>query len=193
MERAAATGARVIGCDVSRALAALARRRGPVAVARLPDLSWVRPGSLDGAYAVLVFEHLADLRGLMGAAASAVRQGGSLVAVLNHPVITSPGSGPFLDPGDGEALWRWGPYLHTGSSHEPAGAQTVEFHHRPLGELLSAAAEAGWCLQRLVEVGVGEARADRDPLLGVQRQIPRLLGLRWTKHVPAGPSAPSGR
>jgi len=189
MEHVSAAGARVVGCDVSSTLAALASRSGAVAVARLPDLAWIRSGALDGAYGVLVFEHLDDLRGVMAAAASAVRCGGILVAVLNHPVITSPGSGPFLDPDDGEVLWRWGPYLRSGSSREPAGRQTVEFLHRPLGELLSVAAEAGWSLERLVEAGVGERRAARDPLLGMQRDVPRLLGARWRRMSREGEGA----
>ena len=76
-------------------------------------------------------------------------------------------------------LWRWGPYLEPGSTEEPAGEGTVVFYHHLLGPLLEAAARSGWVLERLVEKGVGERRAARDPLLGVQRHIPRLLGLRW--------------
>ncbi len=182
-----ATGAEVVGCDVSPSLAVEARERGPVVVSRLPDLAWLRAGSMDGAYLVLVLEHVEDLTGLMGAAAVAVRPGGVLAAVLNHPVLTSPGAGPFVDPDDAEVLWRWGPYLETGSSEEPAGEDTVVFHHRPIGVLLETAAGAGWCLERMVEEAVGEARAARDPLLAVQRDIPRLLGVRW-RRGPAGGS-----
>jgi hypothetical protein len=181
MRRVRESGARVVGCDGSPVLAGRAGRSGPVVVARLPDLDWIRPGALDGAYATLVLEHLEDLRVLFGAVAAAVRAGGVLAAVLNHPAFTSPGSGPFIDPEDGEPLWRWGPYLEAGSSSEPAGEGSVVFHHRPLGELLTNAAAAGWSLQRLVEQGVGPERAEADPLLGRQRHIPRLLGVRWIR------------
>jgi len=78
-------------------------------------------------------------------------------------------------------LWRWGPYLSAGSSREPAGEGSVVFHHRPMGELLTAAADAGWSLQRMVEHGVGERRAAADPLLARQRHIPRILGVRWRR------------
>ncbi|MBP1632304.1 MAG: putative methyltransferase [Acidobacteria bacterium] len=181
MRALAGCGARVLGCDLSARLARRAARTGPVAVCRLPDLSWVRPGSLDGALAVLVLEHLPDGLGLFVAVAGAVRPGGVLALVSNHPAYTAPGSGPLVDPEDGEVLWRWGPYMEDGASTEPAGGGTVTFHHRPLGVLLTAAAAAGWSLESLVEHGVGEERAAADPLLGAQRQIPRLLAVRWVR------------
>jgi SAM-dependent methyltransferase len=181
MRAAAARGAGVLGCDLSERLARRAAGAGPVAVCRLPDLSWVRPGSLDGALAVLVVEHLAEAGPLFAAAAAAVRPGGVLAMVANHPAYTAPGSGPLVDPDDGEVLWRWGPYMDEGSSEEPAGKGAVTFHHRSLGQLLTAVAAAGWCLESLVEHGVGERRAAEDPLLAAQRQIPRLLAARWVR------------
>jgi SAM-dependent methyltransferase len=179
MRAMAARGARVLGCDLSERLARRAAAAGPVAVCRLPDLAWVRPGSLDGAVAVLVVEHLPEAAPLFAAAARAVRPGGVLAMVANHPAYTAPGSGPLVDPDDGEVLWRWGPYMDEGSSEEPAGEGAVVFHHRSLANLLTAAAGCGWCLESLVEHGVGERRAAEDPLLAAQRQIPRLLAARW--------------
>jgi len=181
MRAVAGRGARVLGCDLSERLARRAAAAGPVAVCRLPDLSWVRAGSLDGACAVLVLEHLEELAPLFVEAARIVRPGGVLALVSNHPAYTAPGSGPLVDPEDGEVLWRWGPYMEEGSSEEPAGEGSVVFHHRSLGVLLTAAASAGWCLERLVEHGVGEERAAEDSLLAAQRQIPRLLAVRWVR------------
>ncbi|MBM3695153.1 MAG: class I SAM-dependent methyltransferase [Actinobacteria bacterium] len=181
MRAVAARGVRILGCDLSRRLAARAAEAGPVVICRLPDLGWVRPESLDGALAVLVLEHLPDACTLFAAAAAVVRPGGVLALVANHPAYTAPGSGPLVDPADGEVLWRWGPYMEEGVSEEPAGEGAVLFHHRSLADLLTAAAAAGWCLQRLVEHGVGERRASADPLLAAQRQIPRLLAARWMR------------
>jgi SAM-dependent methyltransferase len=163
------------------ALASRAASAGPVVVARLPDLSWLADRSVDGAYAVLVLEHLAELTETLAEAARVVRPGGVLAVVINHPAYTAPGSAPVLDPSDGEVLWRWGPYLEEGCSEVPAGDDAVTFHHRPMGSLLSAAAGAGWCLLRMIEVGVEETQAAADPLLGAQRHIPRLLAARWLR------------
>jgi len=171
----------LVGCDVSSTLAGRALADGPTVVAELPDLDWLQDGSVDGAYAVLVLEHLDDLAPLFAACARVVRPGGGLAAVLNHPVMTAPGSAPVFDPDDGEILWRWGDYLGKGSTSEPAGGGQVTFHHRSLESLLNAAAGAGWSLVRMAERGVGDGQAGRDPLLALQRSVPRLLGIRWER------------
>ncbi len=179
MRVVASLGARPLGCDVSAGLLSAAREAGPAVRCRLPDLGWLRPGAVDGAYAVLVIEHLPDAGALFAAARRVVRDGGVLALVSNHPAYTAPGSGPFVDPADGEVLWRWGPYLVPGRSEEPAGEATVTFQHRPLGHVLTDAARAGWSLEWLAERPVGAAAAERDPLLAAQRYIPRLLAARW--------------
>jgi len=181
MRAVVGSGGSVVGCDSSASLARLASAAAPTVMARLPDLSWLGAAAVAGAYAVLVLEHLPDLAPLWAGCARAVRPGGALVAVLNHPVMTSPGSAPVFDPQDGEILWRWGEYLSPGSTTERAGSGTVVFHHRPLGLLMEEAAEAGWALQRMVERPAGAVQSSRDPLLEGQRQVPRLLGLRWER------------
>ncbi len=66
MRSVGAVGARVIGCDVNLELLQLARAEGPVVGCRLPGLDWIRPASVDGAYASLVVEHLVDLEPFFG-------------------------------------------------------------------------------------------------------------------------------
>jgi SAM-dependent methyltransferase len=179
MRAVGAAGARAIGCDVNVELLQLARSEGPVIGCRLPELEWIRSGSLDGAYASLVLEHLVDLETFFGGLAAAVRPQGPLALVVNHPLFTAPGSGPVVDPTDGEVFWRWGAYLDDGFTEEPAGEGLVTFHHRPLAALLNAAAGAGWALEHTVERA---APTTHDPLLAPQWHIPRLLGLRWAKN-----------
>lgn len=183
MQAVGRAGATMIGCDLNPELLLRARGEGPVVACRLPELDWIRPASLDGVHASLVVEHLADLDRFFAAAAKAVIAGGRLVVVVNHPLYTAPDSGPILDPTDGEVFWRWGTYLEPGSTDEPAGEATVTFHHRPLAVLLNSAAESGWALDRMVELGVAPDTSDR--LLAPQAHIPRLLGCRWIKASPA--------
>ncbi len=171
-----AVGGHVIGCDASAALLGAARHAGPVVRCRLPDgLDCFRSGAFDGAYAVLVLEHLDDLPAFFAAARRVVRYQGALAVVANHPAFLAPGAGPFVDPADGEVLWRWGAYLGPGSTEEPAGDRTVTFHHRPLGDLLTAAGQEGWSLRWLAE----RAAVSDDPLVAAQRHVPRLVAARW--------------
>lgn len=180
MATLARAGVRTVGVDANLRLLAAARRHGAVVAAELPALAWLADGAVDGAYISLVLEHITDHRRLFAELGRVVRPGGTLAVVANHPVFTAPGSAPVEDAG-GEVLWRPGRYFSDGWTDEPVDGGIVRFHHRTLGELLTAAADAGWQLRRLVEEGVSEDQIVRHPPYGRQRHIPRLLGARWVR------------
>lgn len=170
----------VFGCDLSLQLLRRAGAGGRVAQARLPDLRWLGDSVLDTAYAVYLLDLIEDHDRFFAEIARTVKSGGCLVIVINHPVFTAPGSAPFADE-DGEILWRWGRYFLEGSSTEPAGERQVEFFHRPMAELLNSAAGHGWSLDRVIERGLSTETIDRNPSYQGQEQVPRLLGVRWTR------------
>lgn len=173
-------GAVAVGCDLNRHLLAIACRNGPVFRVNLPALDCVRPGTLDGVAVGLVLEHIRNEQRFFSDVAAAVRSGGSLAVVINHPVWTAPGSSPMEDV-TGEMLWRPGEYFGRGHSDEPAGTDTVRFYHRTMADLLNAASESGWDLQRLEEGGVTAGQIQRYPDYAGQEHIPRLLGARWRR------------
>jgi SAM-dependent methyltransferase len=173
----------VVGTDRSHALLSRAVASGPVVQARLPDLSWIRDGCIDRAIAVGIVDVIDDHVGFFGHVARAVRPGGHLIVVMNHPVASAPGSAPLVDP-DGEVLGNGGEYLVAGSWPQPVGHRTVDLVHRPLGELLTAAAEAGWSLERMIERGPSAAAMEHFAGLRGQGHIPSQLGLRWSRGQP---------
>lgn len=171
MRAVQATGADVIGVDVVPALARTASTQGPALVDGLPLLRSIRDDAVDGAYAVLVLEHLPGTAVFFSSAARVVRAGGYLGLVINHPIWTAPDSTPITDE-DGEVLWRPGDYFaEAGSSTAPAGEGRVVFHHRSMSTLLNLAANAGWSLEELIETPHHEFED--------QGGIPRLLACRW--------------
>jgi SAM-dependent methyltransferase len=180
MEAVALMGARTIGCDLSVSLLRQARRHGPVVRAILPTLGWVRRGSVDGAMISLVLEHLEDETTLFAEVSGAVRLGGTMALIINHPIWTAPDSSPFEDP-SGEVMWRPGTYFGRGHSDEPAGRRKVRFYHRTMADLLNAAADAGWHLERIEERGISRIQVDRIPEYAGQEQIPRVMGARWIR------------
>jgi len=173
-------GGGAFGCDLSHDLLVRAEAGGRVVRTRLPDLEWLREGSLDTAYSVYVLDLIEDHGRFFADVARVVKAGGSLVIVINHPVYTAPHSAPFADL-EGEVLWRWGTYFSTGSSSEPAGDGEVEFFHRPMADLLTAAAGQGWMLEQMIERGLSARTIARIPGYEGQEGIPRLLGVRWSR------------
>ncbi|MEA2001964.1 MAG: methyltransferase domain-containing protein [Actinomycetota bacterium] len=172
---------RVVGCDISDKLLTVASASGPVVRNRLPDLGWLRTAVVEVAFAVMVFEHLSDMR-LFEATARVVRPGGALVLVMNHPAFTADGAGPIMDQVDGEFLWRWGRYFDEATVRMSSGdrlARVVTFYHRPLATILNAAAASGWTLDRFVERGFSNEAIAAQPGYVGQEQMPRLLGARW--------------
>jgi SAM-dependent methyltransferase len=176
-----------LGIDASADLLATARDRLQVVRGDVGDLPFGE-ATLDGAFAVLVLEHLPEPESFFAETARVVRPDGWLAVILNHPLWTPVDAGPFVDPTDGEVLWRWGGYLERGFTDEPVTGGTIRFHHRPMGDLLTVAADEGWMLERLHERPVGHGG---DPLLAAQTQIPRLLGARW-RRLPAGAESARG-
>lgn len=185
-------GSNVIGVDLSRRLLRRARAHGPVVLAHLPELGWLRDATADAAVAVYLLDLISGFRQFFAETARIVRPAGALVVLINHPLYTAPGSAPLLDE-DGELFWRWGSYFAEGSSAEPAGRDQVTFHHRPIGMLLNAAADSGWALQQVLERGLGAETTSVDASLAGQGHVPRLLGLRWQRLDSRQDAAPQGR
>ncbi len=168
----------VIGVDLSIALLRHARATGPVVQARLPDLSWALSNAVDRVVSVGLLDLIPDHRTFFAETLRVVRSGGHLVVVVNHPVATSPGSESLVDA-DGEILWRWGTYLTQGRLPQYIDDQVVELFHRPLGELLSAAADAGWILEAMIERGPSRNTIDGPDGMHGHEEIPTLAGFRW--------------
>lgn len=180
-------GGSVVGVDLSFDLARVARSIAPVVVAELPDLGFLKTGSFDAAVSVYLLDLIEDHDGFFASVARVCRPSATLAIVINHPVFTAPGSAPLLDE-DGEVLWRWGDYLSVGSSMEPAGHREIRYHHRPLGTLLTSAAEHGWRLEVMAERPLSEETVRALPGYSGQQSIPRLLGVKWRLDGPAGSS-----
>ena len=168
-----------IGCDISMPLLTKASSAGSTVQCHLPSLGWLRDDSIDAVVSVLVLELLEDLAAVLEEVKRVTRPRGTFVIVVNHPAYTAEGSGPVVDLTDNEVLWRWGPYFGGGSSKEPAGTSSVTFYHRTMAEILSAAANAGFKLDTMVEHRLSGAALAKLPWLKGHEHFPMFLGLRW--------------
>ena len=183
---AAGFGWPVLGCDTSWGQLTEARRRGggPRYVGGSAGALPMRDSSLDAAVACLLLEHVADLEVVLGELARVLRPGGCLLVVLNHPIVSTPGSGwiddHMVDPP--EQYWRLGPYLpEATTTEEVARGVDLTFHHRPLSRYLNAASELGLYLTHMGEPPPPDGFVALAPELSEQATMPRMMLLELTR------------
>ncbi len=178
----AANGVQVWGIDPMGAQVATAIERGggPVyaqgEAAALPFAT----GSVDGALASLVFEHIDDLDAAIAEIARVLEPGGRFLFLLNHPLLQTPDSGwiddQVLDPP--EQYWRIGPYLVEQSNVEQVSLGVmIRFVHRPLSRYVNTLFDHGLVLERMDEPAPPQSFLDLSPHYRLAATVPRLLAL----------------
>ena len=157
----AAAGADVIGADASQKLIELARaEKVPGAkfyVAKADRLPFVKDGTADKAIIVLALQNIENAPAVLHECARALRPGGSLFLVLNHPAFRIPrASGWGWDDAGKIQYRRVDRYLsemrteidmHPGT---PGHEVTLSFH-RPLQYYFKALGKAGFAVEALEE------------------------------------------
>jgi SAM-dependent methyltransferase len=169
----------VVGIDPTRAQVDEAARRGggPVYVRGEATAIPLADGSMDGAVACLVLEHLDDLDAAIAEVARVLEPGGRFVLLMNHPLLQTPGSGwiddQILDPP--EQYWRVGPYLPEAVTVEEFDTDVaVRFVHRPLGRYLNTMTAAGLILEQFIEPAPPPGFLELAPEYAEAVDIPRL-------------------
>jgi SAM-dependent methyltransferase len=177
----------VVGIDPSERMLALARertadlrityRRAFVEDAEVP------PGSVDVVLSVLALHYVADLTAAMGRVASWLAAGGTLVAVLEHPILLapSPDTGIAETPG-GRPSWLLHSYAIEGERVQEWFVEGVRKHHRTMSSIVNAVVGAGLRLDRLAEPLPAREACDEETLADA-RMRPYLLALRAAKAV----------
>lgn len=176
----------VVGLDRSAAQLANARAQGGG-----PRLSLVRgdaqslplrDGSFDAVVCCLVVEHVERPEALLAEAARLVRRGGTLLLVINHPLLHGPGSGLVDDHILHERYWRVGPYLRHDVVVEDLGSGVrIPFAHRPLSFYVNEAARAGLVLAWLDEPAPLERFLAGSLAPELEAAMPRLAALRFER------------
>lgn len=161
----AAAGAVVTGVDFSDGMLAEARRKPGAAAIRflrcdLHEPLPFRDGAFDAVVSGLVLEHIGGLDRFFGAARRVLRPGGRAVISAMHPAMFQRGTqARFTDPGSGEVV-RPGSVDHQ------------------VGDVVAAAARAGFAVEALEEAAADAALAARYPRAAKYVGCPMLLLLR---------------
>ena len=190
----ARAGARYTGVDASARLLRLARQRhgrcGTFVhgdAADLPAIDALRGASYDGAVFLLSIQDMEPLDAILRSTAWALRPGGRVVVLMNHPCFRVPRqSGWGWDQGRKLRFRRIDRYLSAlpvpiRSQHRAGGNLTHAFH-RPLEAYVNGLAEHGMLADQLREIASDRrpgARPTAEEIAAIE--IPLFLALRAWK------------
>jgi ubiquinone/menaquinone biosynthesis C-methylase UbiE len=177
-------GARVTGVDLSRNLLTIAQRyedSEPLGTVYIHDdahsLNRLGTAEFDGVVCAMALMDISDIPAALWASRRVLHQGGWLVIAMTHPCFEVP-SGRWVTREDGTIAREVTGYFSEGfwQSSNPAGVRgQVGAYHRMLSTYFNAFAEAGYCIERMVEPRATEQRAAQVP---GSREIPSFMLLR---------------
>jgi SAM-dependent methyltransferase len=177
-------GRLVVGIDPSAAQLhnAAGEGGGPIFARATGEALPFRDGCFEAVVCCLVIEHSADADSVLVEVARVLAPGGIFVLLVNHPVVQGPGSGFIDDRVLGEHYWRIGPYLtEFVSTEEVDPGVPVSFAHRPLSRYVNPLCEAGLVLTRLEEPAPPIDFLTDSVDLDLERAMPRLCVLRFSR------------
>jgi ubiquinone/menaquinone biosynthesis C-methylase UbiE len=190
-------GAEVIGCDISNELIGLAEKHSSKEIeyrqASANDLSFMKDASVDVAVIVLAIQNIEDIAGTLAECSRALKLGGRLVIVLNHPAFRIHGRSSWQwDDAAGKQYRRMDGYMSEsqnkidmapGSIKKSDKTFTISFH-RPLQSYFKSLFKAGLVVTRLEE-WISHKESQKGPRAveedRMRKEIPMFLCLEAKK------------
>ncbi|MGY1842923.1 class I SAM-dependent methyltransferase [Modestobacter sp. SYSU DS0875] len=150
-------GAEVLGFDASAAMVELAQarvgNRARIDLARLDQPLPYLDDHVDLVVCALAIHHVADRRAALAEFHRVLRPGGAAVVSTQHPTTDwLRKGGSYFDRALESDTWSF-----------PSGQHEVHFWREPLSDLCTAATDAGFVIQRLVEPRPPESMRRRWP------------------------------
>lgn len=173
---AAADAASVLAVDPSVRMLELARARTSDPRVRyeqaFAEQLALPAGCADLVVSSLAPHYVADLSALLEAIASWLRPGGTLLASMEHPIVTA-APGRAVEQG-----WVVADYVDEGPRRTRWYIDDVVKHHRTTASIVTAVLDAGLTLTALAEPAPTPTVVRERPDLLVHRQRPALLVVR---------------
>jgi ubiquinone/menaquinone biosynthesis C-methylase UbiE len=191
-------GASVVGADIARELIDFAKKNSPESItyhaAPADKLSFAKNETFDKAVLVLAIQNIENIQGTFAEAFRALKSGGKLHIVLNHPAFRIPGRSDWgWDEANSKQYRRLDAYMSEnagkidmtpGEKDEAKKKFTVSFH-RPLQVYFKALTKAGFTVTRLEEwishkksqAGPRSVEEDR-----IRKEIPMFLYMEVGKN-----------
>lgn len=164
-------GADVVGADISDELVALARARIKKAkfyVAPATELTFSQDATFDAATVVLAIQNIKDLHAAVKEITRALKSGGRLVLVLNHPTFRIPRASSWgWDEENKTQYRRVDSYLSESSTQivmhpgNEKSEKTISYH-RSLQDYFKALTKSGLSVTRLEE-WISHKKSEKGP------------------------------
>jgi ubiquinone/menaquinone biosynthesis C-methylase UbiE len=192
----AQAGAEVVGCDISPELIGLARSKPGAPhfeVAPADALKFAADGSFDVATIILALQNIENLQGALAEASRALKKGGRLILVLNHPAFRIPQASGWGWDDDAKAQYRRiDAYMSDArmkidmapGETDPAKKRSTVSFHRPLQSYFKALNKAGFAVARLEE-WISHRKSQKGPRQEAEdrarKEIPMFVMLEAVK------------
>ena len=167
----------VLGLDVSENMIARARRdtEDPAIEYRIADLETLTlPGAaFDLVHSSLAFHYVEDFSRLARVIHQALRPGGDLIFMIEHPVFMAPAHPAWI--GDARKSWPLDSYSREGKRTTHWFVDGVVKYHRMLATTLNTLIDAGFVLHRIAEFVPTPEQIQQMPELAEQLERPLML------------------
>ena len=185
----AEAGALVVGADISKELIAAAKKRSPkidFQITPAHKLSFAKDSSCDAATIVLAIQNIENMADVFAEAKRALKPGGRLVLVMNHPAFRIPKRTSWGWDEDAKKQYRRvDGYLSAATipidmhPGQIKSAQTISYH-RSLQDFFKALSKAGFVVARLEE-WISHKKSEKGPKQVAEdtarKEIPMFLML----------------
>ncbi len=131
----------------------------------------------------LALHYVRDFAGIVGSVARWLRQGGSFVFSVEHPICTAQKADPtWLRDGAGERLcWPVDDYSDEGEREFAWYVPGVIKYHRTISTLLNTVTQNGLVVTEVMEPTASEATIHRLPEYASSRRVPPFLVVKSSK------------
>ena len=169
----------VIGVDLSENMLSRARELTDTAAIeyRIGDLENLEivDEDFDLVYSALAFHYINDFHTLCGVIRSKLKQGGLLVATVEHPIYTAPSNDGWQVTEGGTSIWPLDRYFDEGLRERSWFADRVVKYHRTIGRQIDALLKNSFRLTALEEWCPSMEQVAEHPEWKLERERPMFL------------------
>ena len=169
----------VVGIDVSEKMLSRARdlsqsnaidyRVGDLANFDVPEIDF------DLIYSALAFHYVEDLRRLCSDVRAKLKNGGCLVATVEHPIFSAPRVDSWHELKDGSMVWPLDGYLREGRRSRSWFTDGVLKFHRTVDTYVNSLLDSGFQISRLIEWGPDATQVAEHPEWANEVERPMFL------------------